>query len=424
MENILRQLGSLRSHNIGDVKIVCKDGTVVAHKIILATISGLFQREFSHNFLDETISVIIPDIDRSDVSQCLDVLYNRREVSRDETFINLICGHLPPVAQTDVNFLEETKMEEVENDFDDWDEDFQDDGEPVEQSQTSQTDDYKDEGEDEEPQTSQTVDNKAGPSNVGEKKKGVKRSVVWKHFLLVSKEHYFSICSCLHCGKHVKSYGGTTIRMLTHLRVHHPGYESLDTVGARDQDFNTEGTQSPTIIKFTANKSSPVKSEYPEENTIISDPENFEAEDGDDDDFDFVEDSKKREKPSYLRSVIWRHFTRNEEDRSEAMCHRCGQIVRMSGSSSTHLFRHMKKYHMGRENDILKHFYEGDGSSKSTSTCIHCGHVVKHKSVNDVTPLYGLVLHMVSMHGDIFDRNQYMMNKRMNQEKIEQLPVV
>ena len=60
IENILRQLESLRSHNIGDVKIVCKDGTVVAHKIILAAVSGLFQRVFSNNVLEETISVIAP----------------------------------------------------------------------------------------------------------------------------------------------------------------------------------------------------------------------------------------------------------------------------------------------------------------------------------------------------------------------------
>ena len=77
---------------------------------------------------------------------------------------------------------------------------------------------------------------------------------------------------------------------------------------------------------------------------------------------------------------------------------------------------------MEREHDILKHFYEG--SSKSTSTCIHCGHVVKHKSASDVPPLYGLVLHMLSVHGDIFDRNQYMMDKRVSLEKVEQLPVV
>ena len=115
IENILRQLESLRSHNIGDVKIVCRDGTLVAHKIILATISELFQREFSHNFRDETISVIAPDIDRNDVSKCLDALYNRREVSREENLINLICGPRPHVAQTDVNILEETKIEEVEN---------------------------------------------------------------------------------------------------------------------------------------------------------------------------------------------------------------------------------------------------------------------------------------------------------------------
>ena len=410
IENILRQLGSLRNHNIGDVKFICKDGTVVAHKIILAAISGLFQQEFSHNFHDETISVIIPDIDRNDVNKCLDALYNRQEVSREENFINLICGPLPHVAHTDGNILEETKIEEGDNDVDDWSDCYED----------LKNDREEDEKPVEQPQTSRTTDNKVGKSNAGAQKKGLKRSIVWKHFVMVSQEQYSSISSCLHCGEHVKSYSGTTTRLLRHLKVHHPGYENFDTGGGQDQDFQT-GTQSPTIIKFTANNISPVNDKEPEENIVDSDPENSDPEYEEDEDFDFIE-SQKNEKPTYLRSVIWLHFRRNPEDRSEAMCNRCGQIIWIFGGSTTSLFRHIKKYHMEREHDILKHFYEG--SSKSTSTCIHCGHVVKHKSANDVIPLYGLVLHMLSVHGDIFDRNQYMMDKKVSLEKVEQLPVV
>ena len=408
IENILRQLGSLRSHNIGDVKIVCKDGTVVAHKIILAAVSGLFQRVFSNNVLDETISVIAPDIDRNDVMRCLDALYNRREVSRDETFINLICGHLPPVAQIDFNILEETKIEEVESDDDDW-ADYYEEGEREEE---------EGEGEEtvEQPLTPRTADSKVSPINVGEKKKGAKRSIVWKYFLRVSQKRYISVCSCLLCGQHVKSYGGTTTRLLKHLKVYHPGYESLGTVGG--QDFQT-GTQTPTIIKFTAkNIISPFKAEDPEENILNSDPENSADEDEEDNDSDYIDQQKKGK----LRSVIWLHFRKNPKDRFEGMCNRCGKIIKMPSMSNTHLFRHLKKYHMGRDEDILNHFYEG--SSKSTSTCIHCGHVVKHKLAKNGNPLYGLVLHMLSMHEDIFDRNQYMMNKGVSREKVEKLPVV
>ena len=417
IENILRQLESLRSHNIGDVKIVCRDGTLVAHKIILATISELFQREFSHNFRDETISVIAPDIDRNDVSKCLDTLYNRREVSRDETFIKLICGHLPSVAQqTDGDILEETKMEEVEKDVDDWEdcydyEELKDEGE-VEEVEDEPV---------EQPRTNQTANTEVGPSNVRQKKKGVRRSIVWKHFVRVSQERYFSTNSCLHCGAQMKSHGGNTIKMLTHLKRHHPGYESFDSVEGQGQDYKT-GT--PTIIKFTAQNSSSVKDEDQEENIDYSDPDISDAEDEDDDDFDFIESKKKAisSRKSHFRSLIWLHFRRNEEDHYEAMCNRCGQIINMPGGSNTHLFRHLKKYHLGRDNDILKHFYEG--SSKTTSTCIHCGHVVKRKTDNDFTQLHGLVSHMTTMHEDIFDRNELMLSKGINQEKMEQLTVV
>ena len=90
LENILTNLLGLRRLNVGDVNIVCRDGTVLAHKIILASVSQMLQFVFSGNFLDEKISILAPDVDRKSVSRCLDELYNHGKVSKEDDFINLI----------------------------------------------------------------------------------------------------------------------------------------------------------------------------------------------------------------------------------------------------------------------------------------------------------------------------------------------
>ena len=247
MENILTNLVGLRRLNVGDVNIVCRDGTVLAHKIILASVSQMLQLVFSGNFLDEKISILAPDVDRKSVSRCLDELYNHGKVSKEDDFINLITG------KKKYNQVKETKIEvdEEENDvenescdfeevgpsnIDDWIADSPQIAEPEESaSRTSEPTIIKfsssikeepprdhqfpdvseaeyddiDDGNDDDEKFKQPT--KAKSSGL--------RSVVWRHYMRNPEDP--SETFCFRCGKIFRAYNGSTNRLLKHLQNDH-----------------------------------------------------------------------------------------------------------------------------------------------------------------------------------------------------------
>ena len=400
VDNILHNLHRMRSHNVGDVNIICRDGTVVAHKIILASISEMLLREFSDNFRDETISMLVPDVDRKSVTDCLDTLYSRKEVSREETFMKILRGkHVSNNLPMDEEQLREAKIEE-DDEIVEQDDEYDEDNLGCEEDEPFDIDDW-----------TNTPKNDLQPvqsSSSKMEKKDYRRSIVWQHFERISKINYNVISRCNHCGHTVKSYGGATTRLLAHLKVHHPGYET-------NKPSKTNSVFKPTIIKFTNDGSTSVKEECKEEQSLRRDTESEEEEEEDEE-----YDPSKISRKSALRSVVWLHFTRNPEDHNESMCHRCGKILKHSGGSTSVLYKHLQNSHMEKDYDVEKHF----SKYQDFSTCNYCGHMVKHGS----TMAYNakcISRHLFGKHPDIVDKKECVRSlERMDRSKLEQLPIV
>ena len=427
MENIFKSLDRLRSHNIGDVRIICKDGTILAHKIILASVSEMLQEEFSGNFRDEILSILAPDLDRESVSRCLDSLYNRREVSRDETFINLICGKKehrrqkePKLEEVTCDEGEESRLDENddENRMEDHDigssdeENVLEDEMNFDNSEPSYVDDwiatpFKSLNEEPDDQTEEK-DPIQGQSSVemmlSKDKKCKKKSGVWLHFVRVTKKVHGMMSfhsQCNHCGKVISGISGTTTHLWRHLKNHHPGYQSM---------------ASPTVIKFTSQNVMAVKEENIDQGSGTLDTSD--EDEGDDDD-DYKGELKQPNKnKSHRRSVVWRHFMSNPENPSETMCFRCGKII--TYHSSTTLFRHLQNYHMETERarGVEKHFsVTPNGAMK----CNYCDQVVTRNRKFSSR----LSMHLGAKHPDIFDREEHNRTRSlMDRKGLEQLPIV
>ena len=411
MANIFRNLDRLRSHNIGDVKIICRDGTVLAHKIILASVSQMLQKEFSGNFRDEILSISAPDVDRESVSRCLDSLYNRREVSSDETFINLICGKKEDRRQAkieevvydedeDVRLVEDEDNGMEENEKDSFSLDEENGMEDIDSGEagTSYINDWiasPDKTLNEEPEDqSKEKDLKNVQPLSSSGKRDERRSVVWQHFVRISREDMTYLCQCNHCGQTVKSVCKNTTQLWRHLKSYHPEYQTMPT---------------PTVIKFTSEKFKSVKEERVHQGSSTLD-----YSDAEDEAEELLRPKKNHIVPQ--RSVIWRHFMQNPEDRTENMCLRCGKIITFKRGTNS-LFLHLQNYHMEKHYNVEKYFSISPAGAK----CNYCDHVEK-RTTNSAR---FLTAHVSTKHPDIYDRAENIRSyKILNRKGIGELPIV
>ena len=90
---IIDNLGSCfpgTSENFSDVLIICCDGQISAHKLVLASISQMLYTEFKVNVWDEIVNISLPDTNVSDITNYLLCAYNGKSLTEYATVNRLI----------------------------------------------------------------------------------------------------------------------------------------------------------------------------------------------------------------------------------------------------------------------------------------------------------------------------------------------
>ena len=90
-ENILQYLSSC-SESSTDVTIYCSDGTVAAHKLVLASLSKMLCLEFQENIWDDIISITMPDFTVMEVSRYLADILQSCDL-KDHPQLNFVIGY-------------------------------------------------------------------------------------------------------------------------------------------------------------------------------------------------------------------------------------------------------------------------------------------------------------------------------------------
>ena len=68
--------------NFSDVLIYCSDGQISCHKLVLASISPMLNKEFKTNIWDENVSIIVPDFTVQEVRAFLESLYKCQNLNK------------------------------------------------------------------------------------------------------------------------------------------------------------------------------------------------------------------------------------------------------------------------------------------------------------------------------------------------------
>ena len=107
---ILQYLTSCR-HTSTDVTIHCSDGTVLGHKLVLASISKMLYQEIQFNIWDENISIIMPDTTVLQISKYLTDILRCSDLTHHPE-LNLMVGHNVNKATIQKDIIEDVKVEE------------------------------------------------------------------------------------------------------------------------------------------------------------------------------------------------------------------------------------------------------------------------------------------------------------------------
>ena len=281
-QNILRYLEASRGQSCsGDVIIYCSNGTVTAHRLVLAAVSQMLFLELSRDQTEDAATIIFPDVTTEQLSLYLQAVYGCQDLAGFSD-LNKMTGfqsavHFLPSLRHQFSNLRETgevcngeetgdgsnelipevKMEEIENFIDEV-------GKTYEQS---------------------SVDRENGPK---EKHARRKKSIVWKYFAKDPKAE--ASCICQICQKVVISNDFSTSNMMSHLVTHHG-----------------------------INK---------RESTSISRADREQEEEG---------ESKKPKKTRKKRSPVWEHFVKDPDDvaGTRCVCQICQKIVLSINVSSS-----------------------------------------------------------------------------------------
>ena len=90
---IIDNLGSCfpgNSENFSDVLVICCDGQISTHKLVLASISQMLYTEFKVNIWDEIVYISLPDTNVSDITNYLLCAYNGKSLTEYATVNQLI----------------------------------------------------------------------------------------------------------------------------------------------------------------------------------------------------------------------------------------------------------------------------------------------------------------------------------------------
>jgi len=181
---IIDHLGSCfpgSSGNYSDVILICCNGKVSAHKLVLASISQILYSEFKENIWDEIVYISLPDILTSEVTDYFLCAYNGKSLNEYSTLNHLIgCLYQEedvPIPDEPVEIKEE-KIEIVDVnsilDFNNYE------------------DDIKTQNEDK-------VDAKPILIPLKVSKQKELKSKIWEHFEEVSDQNSEKVFACHHC---------------------------------------------------------------------------------------------------------------------------------------------------------------------------------------------------------------------------------
>ena len=201
-----------------DVSIFCKNGSVPAHKLVLASISPMLYAEFKENCFDETVSIIMNDFTVQEVKNYLKDVYNNQNLTK-YTSINVSLGFRKEVnfARTDCKGTQTTFVEKsAKNGNGNHEEDMK-----LEDKYFKDFDIFDD--GDVEPLDCDNADD--GPVKISFKTvqlpvaraggggQGSGRSFVWDHFVKNDQEKR----TCIHCGLELFVQRASTWKLRDHV---------------------------------------------------------------------------------------------------------------------------------------------------------------------------------------------------------------
>ena len=357
-----------------DVTIYCNDGTVAAHKLVLGSISQMLFVEFSINFQDEAISIILPDVSSDHVSKYLDAIYNCQNVSNfyglNEMFgYEMAVSFLPNL----LNYNEEEdKVEEDDSvelvDGDDPQIDEIENNTEIEYKKPVIIPFYK------KPTTPVTE----GPNKIISfmKKNHIKvgstvrkSSKVWLHFREDPMDPIKRICR--HCGLEVICPDKSTTPMHSHITSKHK--DKVFSVDDRVilQNFQDDDINNP-IQSFGEKKTKRVRTDEDRDESHI-DPETGE-----------MSSPRKKARSRSKTSQVWQYFTEDptenarEDDITRSICKICSAVVCRSSSSTARLISHLSSMH----GVTIKSSRDKDESGESLM-CSICGQIFSNKAKRD-----------------------------------------
>ena len=369
--------GSVQSSS--DVLIKCHDGVLLAHQLILASISPMLYTEFCQNKYEETITICMPGMAASDMSSYLDAIYSCQDLA-SYSDINKLLGfryastnkqeilsteekphHFPEhyVEQFDATDVVDTDMKE---ELDSEDEATFYKYRRSHNSVSNDLADFIDDSEDEQKQSSRKKTKLN--SSVKKASSGVrpKRSKVWKYYIVDPGNPVQCICQI--CQESVSYNNQGTSTMIKHLQIAHTII--LETIARKSSTVKR-----PYKVKL---KKEPVVD--PETGLIIKHAPS--------------EVRKKR------RKEVWQHFESFPQDNTRARCKLCSQIIEMKTHSVTidlvkHLNTHEIKLELetcsicGKTFDerVKRRHHEKMHTSMKTHPCQHCGKLFRDNSAKE-----------------------------------------
>ena len=375
--NLLEYLKTSRDSvkSSSDVIINCQDGVLLAHQLILASISPMLYAEFCQNKYEETITICMPGMAASFMSSYLDAIYSCQDLAV-YCDINKLLGFRyassnkqevvveKPRHESD-NFIEEDHFDAA----DVVDTDMKEEVDSEEEHVTTINKKKRNYCEFKNYIETKSMHNKPYSKkntklNCAEKGSGTrpKRSKVWKYYIVDPGNP--AQCICQICQDSVSYNNQGTSTMIKHLQIAHTII--LETIARK-----SSSVKKPYKVKL---KKEPVVD--PETGIIIKHAPS--------------EVRKKR------RKEVWQHFESFPQDNSRAQCKICHQTIEMKAHSVTidlvkHLNTHDIKLELetcsicGKTFDerVKRRHHEKMHSVMKTHPCQHCGKLFRDNSAKE-----------------------------------------
>ena len=352
------------SDKTSDVSILCRDGVVTSHKLVLASISRMLYQDFKDNIWDETVFITMPDFSVAEVSKYLKDYYSSNDLSQHSD-LNKCFGFQGSAkkpnfdksanqsTQTDLIEIQlQKKREECLEDLMYGDDDFfNEDIDGTEEDGVVYTG-----GDDQPIVISFSMKKKEdGEKNLSRGLLGSGRgrtnvSFVWDHFVRINNEDR----SCNYCGDILTCEKGSTWKLRTHVLKNHKDQLSEEY---REYLKDVHGID---VDNFENN----VFSNLPDE--VVVDPETGELLSK----RKMMKRLKKKErKKKKHEEEVWDHFKVDPDNPEQVLCQLCLYCMRNHDDATPEMLEHLRQQHQlflaDDENNLL---------------CSHCGLTFEDKA--------------------------------------------